>query len=108
MKAYPVTVLCRVMGVSRSGFYQYCHHCRNRKQNPQQIALEALTRSIFNASKATYGSRRLTKGLRLKGYEIGRYRVRSLMRKLKLRAKTPRRYKVTKLVIIHIMLLRTL
>ena len=94
-KAYPVTVLCRVMKVSRSGFYDYRRHYRNPIQDPEQMALEALIRSIFNGSKATYGSRRVLKSLKSKGHDIGRYRVRSLMRKLKLVAKTPRRYKVT-------------
>ena len=88
-------MLCRVMKVSRSGFYQYRRHYKNRMQDPKQIALEALIRSIFNASKKTYGSRRIVRTLEAKGYNIGRYRVRSLMRKLKLRAKTPRRYRVT-------------
>lgn len=94
-KAYPVTVLCRVMKVSRSGYYDYCRHRRNRPQDLKQSALEALIRSIFNASKATYGSRRIVKKLKSQGHNIGRYRVRRLMRKLKLRAKTPRRFKVT-------------
>ena len=95
MKAYPVTVLCRVMKVSRSGFYEYRRHYKNRIQDPKQMALEALTRSIFDASKKTYGSRRIVRALKAKGYNMGRYRVRSLMRKLELRAKTPRRYRVT-------------
>jgi putative transposase len=93
MKAYPVTVLCRAMRVSRSGFYQYCRrrHYGNRNQDPEQIALEALTRSIFDASKAAYGSRRVVKGLKFKGHRVGGY----LVRKLNLKAKVPRRYKVT-------------
>jgi putative transposase len=95
MKAYPVTVLCRVMMVSRSGFYQYLRHNRNRKNDFDQIVLENLMRSIFGASKATYGSRRMVKALKSKEYNVGRYRVRKLMRKLNLRAKTPKRYKVT-------------
>jgi len=96
MKAYPVTVLCRVMKVSRSGFYDYYRrHRKNGIQNPKQMVLEALIRSIFNESKKTYGSRRIVRVLKAKGYNIGRYRVRSLMHKLELRAKTPRRYRVT-------------
>lgn len=59
------------------------------------MALESLMRSIFKASKETYGSRRMVKELETKGHHVGRYRVRRLMRKLELRAKTPRRYKVT-------------
>lgn len=57
--------------------------------------MESLMQSIFKMSKETYGSRRMVKELESKGRHIGRYRVRSLMRKLELRAKTPRRYKVT-------------
>ena len=57
--------------------------------------MESLMRSIFNKSKETYGSRRMVKALQSKGRRVGRYRVRRLMGKLKLRAKTPRRYKVT-------------
>ena len=95
MKAYPVTVLCRVMKVSRSGFYEYPRHYNNRIQDQKQMVLEALIRSIFNASKKTYGSRRIVRALKSRGYDIGRYRVRSLMRKLELKAKTPKRYRVT-------------
>jgi len=95
MKAYPVTVLCRVMKVSRSGFYDYRRHYNNRIQDQEQIRLEALIRSIFNESKKTYGSRRIVRDLKSKGYNMGRYRVRSLMRKLELKAKTPKRYRVT-------------
>jgi putative transposase len=95
MKAYPVTVLCRVMKVIRSGFYDYRRHYNNRIQDPEQIRLEALIRSIFNESKKTYGSRRIVRDLKSKGYNMGRYRVRSLMRKLELKAKTPKRYRVT-------------
>jgi putative transposase len=95
MKAYPVTVLCRVMKVSRSGFYDYRRHYNNRIHDPEQIRLEALVRSIFNESKKTYGSRRIVRELKSKGYIMGRYRARSLMRKLGLKAKTPKRYRVT-------------
>jgi putative transposase len=52
-------------------------------------------RQIFQASKQTYGSRRVVRELEKAGYNVGRYQVRSLIRRLGLRAKTPRRYKVT-------------
>jgi putative transposase len=95
MKAYPVTVLCRVMQVSRSGFYDYCRHYQDRSNDPTQQALESRIKSIFKESKGTYGSRRILEKLKAEGHHIGRYRVRSLMRKLQLKAKTPKRYKVT-------------
>jgi putative transposase len=95
MKAYPVTLLCRVMQVSRSGFYDYRRHNQARSHDPVQQALESRIKAIFKESKDTYGSRRILEKLKAEGHHIGRYRVRSLMRKLKLKAKTPKRYKVT-------------
>ena len=49
----------------------------------------------FPGEKQTYGSRRVVRELEKAGYNVARYQVRSLMRRLGLRAKTPRRYKVT-------------
>jgi len=96
MKAYPVALICRVMQVSRSGFYSYLrkYHVQG-PVDPKQNALEARIKEIFKESKGTYGSRRMVKKLKSEGYAIGRYRIRNLMRKLKLKAKTPKRYKVT-------------
>lgn len=46
-------------------------------------------------SKYTYGSRRILRKLTSENYQIGRYQVRSLMRKLNLQARGIKRYKVT-------------
>jgi putative transposase len=96
MKAYPVTLLCRVMQVSRSGFYNFLRNYHIKGQvDSVQNALEARIKEIFKKSKGTYGSRRIVEQLNKEGYDIGRYRAGRLMRKLKLEAKTPKRYKVT-------------
>lgn len=95
-KAYPVILMCKVLEVSRSGFYDYlCFHNIDRGSDPQQATFETRIREIFRDSKKAYGSRRIMKQLRKEGYDIGRYRIRRLMRKLDLKAKEPRRYKVT-------------
>jgi transposase InsO family protein len=96
MMAYPVTVLCKVMEVSRSGFYNYL--CRlNTKQcdDSTESALKTRIKDIFKESKGSYGSRRVLRKLQSEGHELGRYRVRSLMKKLGLRPRSPRRYKIT-------------
>ena len=96
MKAYPVTVLCKVMEVSRSGFYQYLKHFNNRAGNsPPEAALKSRVSTIFKEHRGKYGSRRILKQLKDDGHQIGRYKVRRLMRELGLKAKSPRRYKVT-------------
>ncbi len=96
MKAYPVTVLCAVMRVSRSGFYDYLHRYTSGDDNrPADAALCARIKEIFNMSKASYGSRRIVKQLIAEGHQIGRYKVRRIMRQLGLKAKTPKRFKLT-------------
>jgi putative transposase len=52
-------------------------------------------KAIFRESKKSYGSRRIVVELQTKGFDIGRYRVRSLMKKLGLKVKSAKRYKVT-------------
>jgi transposase InsO family protein len=96
MKAYPVTVLCRVMEVSRSGFYDYLHRLHTEgPEKAYQSLLKARIQSIFNESRGSYGSRRILRKLQTEGYQLGRYKVRSLMRDLSLIPKRRRRYKVT-------------
>jgi transposase InsO family protein len=95
MKASHVTLLCRVMQVSRSGFYGYCRHNQDRSYDQTQPALESRVKAIFKESKCTYGSRRILEKLKAERHHSGRYRVRSLMRKLKLMAKTSKLYKIT-------------
>jgi transposase InsO family protein len=85
-----------VLGVSRSGFYDYLYRWHNPKQDdPDQVKLEIRVREVFIKSKYTYGSRRILRQLLSEDYSVGRYRVRSLMRKLNLQARGMKRYKVT-------------
>jgi len=93
-KAYPVTVLCKVMEVSRSRFYDYLGNLK-RPDDPGEVALKVRITAIFKEHRGQYGSRRILKQLKNEGHQIGRYKVRRLMRELGLRAKAPKRYKVT-------------
>jgi hypothetical protein len=96
MKAYPVTVLCRVMGVSRSGFYEYFRrYIRNLVRPPAQSAVASRARLIFKQSHGSYGSRRIAEQLKAEGHRVGRYKARRLMRQLGLKVKVSRRYKLT-------------
>lgn len=90
-----MTVLCEVMGVSRSGFYRYLKQFDGPSKPSGESELEADAKQIFESSGDTYGSRRMSKALRALGYNIGRYQARSLMRALGLRVIPTRRFKVT-------------
>ena len=96
MKAYPVTVLCAVMRVSRSGFYDYLNRDTSvNNKGSVEAALINRIKEIFAEYKSSCGSRRMVKHLLNEGYQIGRYKVRRIMRQLGLIAKTPTRFKLT-------------
>ena len=84
------------MKVSRSGFYDYLHSFTNGSDDsPEEVALKTRTIAIFKEHRGKYGSRRISKQLKAEGYPVGRYKARGLMRELGLKAKAPKRYKVT-------------
>ncbi len=75
-EAIPARQACRVLAVSRSGFYA----AQQRQKRPATIcAISVHLQASFTASGSTYGSRRLQAYLQHQGVQIGRYRVRSLM-----------------------------
>jgi transposase InsO family protein len=93
-KAYPVTVLCHVMEVSRSGFYQYLRS-EPKMISKEQFALESAAKELFRKSKKSYGTRRMSSGLKKRGFKVGRHQAGSLMRRLDLRVRSRKRFRVT-------------
>jgi transposase InsO family protein len=84
------------MRVSRSGFYDYLDRYSPGGDNrPHEAALRSRIKQIFDLSRASYGSRRIAKELNNDGRKIGRYKVRRIMRQMGLKAKTPKRFKLT-------------
>ena len=91
---YPMRVLCRVLRVSRSGYYAW----RTRKPSARQLEDERLRPKVveaFKTGRGTYGSPRVRDELVAQGVEIGRKRVAHLMRELGLQGVTPRKFRVT-------------
>ena len=82
---YSVPVLCRLLGVSRSGYYAW----RNRPPSERarfDAVLSEKIETIHRNSRATYGSPRVHAELRTIGIRCSRKRVaRLLMRRAKLR-----------------------
>ena len=82
------------MEVSRSRFYAYLHRLE-RPDDPDLLASKARIEAIFKEHRGKYGSRRIVKQLEADSHSIGRYKVRRLMREIGLKAKAPKRFKVT-------------
>lgn len=89
-----VRTMCRVLEVSRAGYYAWRARpqCERVKANRRlTVQLHALHREV----KARYGSPRMYLELQARGEVCGENRVARLMRQAGLRAKSPRRYRVT-------------
>jgi transposase InsO family protein len=90
---YPVTLMCRLLAVARSGYYEW----RKQPLSAQKMADLLLLRhiqDIFVESRATYGSYRIHAELAEQGLGCGRKRVARLMRTYNLIPKTVRTFKV--------------
>ena len=91
---YPLRLLCRVLGVSRSGYYAW----RVRKPSDRALEDERLRPKVveaFKVGRGTYGSPRVLSELIDQGFEVGRRRIGRLMRELGLRGISPRKFRVT-------------
>jgi putative transposase len=76
---YPVTRLCRVVGVSVSGYYAWCGRGPSARAQAD-AALTARIRAIHTASRQTYGTPRIHAELAATGIRCGRKRVARLLR----------------------------
>ena len=76
---FPVALMCRVLKVSRSGYYAW----RERKPSDRAVENERLTAKIVEVhkeSRQTYGSPRVHAELVAQGFEVSRNLVARLMR----------------------------
>ena len=89
---YPVPVLCRVLEVSLSGFYDDLE--RSKQPRPDRDAeLRDDLHTIHRGSRRSYGRPRLVRALRACGHRIGSKRVVRLMREEGLRGVIKGRFK---------------
>lgn len=90
-KQYNIKKACKILNISRSGFYDYL----KRRKSKRMIENEALTEiieDIFHEHKARYGSRRIQKVLEQQGIHVNAKRVCRLMSEHGLIAKGTRKY----------------
>ena len=87
--------MCRVLGVSRSGWYDSQARERPSGRELRDAELVELIRTIHAASRGTYGSPRVHAQLVRDGVDVGEDRVARLMRTAGLTGKVRRRFKAT-------------
>lgn len=91
-EAISISRACRVLGVSRAGFYAAGGEPASQTKTSRQAVY---VRAAFEASGRTYGSRRVAQDLDKQGVKIGRYRARTLMRQENLRPVWKRKFVAT-------------
>jgi putative transposase len=78
--SYPVSLLCRVLKVSRSGYYDWKNRSSS-KRDRENAALTEQIREVHERSRGIYGYPRVHAELRALGVRCSRKRVARLMRK---------------------------
>ena len=90
---YPVAPMCRLLRVSRSGFYAW----QQRPPSAREMANRRLSkeiRTIHHEVNGIYGHRRITAELTAMGHECGRHRVARLMREAGLCVRSRKRWRL--------------
>lgn len=91
---FPVRMMCRLLGVSRSGFYAWRRRPPSEKTKRSR-RLVVKIKAIFKRTRRSYGSPRIWRELLDNGEQVGRGQVARLMREHGIRAKQSRKFKVT-------------
>jgi hypothetical protein len=77
--AFPVSTMCRVLGVTKSGFYAW-----RKRPKPERVRrdaqLAATVAAVHQRSRRTYGSPRVHRELKARGVRVGKKRIERLMR----------------------------
>jgi putative transposase len=82
--SFPIQLMCRMLGVWRSGYYDWRDRPPSRRSR-EDTALTEKVREIHRRSRETYGSPRVHAELRALGTRCGRKRVERLMQEAGLR-----------------------
>lgn len=87
---WPTRTMCRVLGVSTSGFYDWFDRPQSQQQQANVMLLGRI-RASFAASDKTYGSPRIVRDLRGEGVACSVNRVARLMQAAGIKARHKRR-----------------
>jgi len=90
---FKVARLCRVLGVSRSGYYDWRDRPESRRAAADRQLLQSI-RAVHVQSREAYGAHKTWKVLRARGVSCGRHRVARLRRQNGIEARRKRRFRV--------------
>lgn len=91
---YPVPPMCRLLGVSVSGYYAWRKRTPSKRAR-QEARLETEVLAAHQRTRESFGPERLQKHLEEHGVCVGVHRIKRLRRKLGLRCRQKRKFKAT-------------
>ncbi len=92
--AHSITTMCRVLGVSASGYYAWMARGPSRRTTAD-VRLLAQIRTAHRQSRGTYGAPRILRDLRAADVRVGRKRVARLMKHAGLQGVSRRKWPTT-------------
>ena len=92
---YPISLQCRVLGVSRQGYYHYSKVTVNKQKTVEHQEMLEWIKELAILTDFSYGSRRMKRALNTLSYIVSRNRVRKLMREAGISVRRKKKYKVT-------------
>lgn len=92
--AYPIATMCRLLGLSTSGYYAWNTRAPSAREQSNALLLQRI-RFIHERSGGTYGAPRMHAQLNHEGVPAGYNRVARLMREAGLRGVSRRRWVCT-------------
>lgn len=91
---FSIQAMCRVLGVSASGYYRWCRQPKSKRVKENERLLCKI-RQLHTRSRNHYGSPKIYRSLRQSGEACNHKRVERLMRENGLAAKRVKKFKVT-------------
>jgi len=89
---HPIKQLCDVLGVSRSGYYDWTQRTPSKRERDNEQLLSKV-KVLYKAHKRRYGSPRIYEALIQQGEQVSQGRVERLMRKHQIVAQRAKRHK---------------
>ncbi|MFF3926684.1 IS3 family transposase, partial [Paenibacillus lactis] len=91
---YRLEKMCRIMEVSRSGYYKWLGRPESERERQHKEWTEQV-KEVYDTSRQLYGSPKVTQQLKKKGVSISERTVTRIMKENGIRSKTVKKYKAT-------------
>jgi len=93
---FPISVMCRVLDVSKGGFYEWRAGAKKREEREvREYKLVRMIEAVHLGSKMKYGSPRIADRVQGMGFEESESTVARRMKKHRIRSKLKRKFKAT-------------